>query len=189
MMISYKRDVLERQSLSEVKMGRGSPICKRVRKKLCNTLKTTILNVRLQRLCKSHNLQIITSSKDSEKLEKSLCVRGEGWSPLLDARGLRTSNEIFSLLCKVLWVLRKALYKCNKLYVNMVQKCHRVLWPKAHLKWTVSKWSSVLWSDESKFDMHVGNRRHRVLRAKEEWGLPCYQHSVQNPASLMVWGA
>ncbi len=26
-MISYKRDVLERQSLSEVKMGRGFPIC------------------------------------------------------------------------------------------------------------------------------------------------------------------
>ncbi len=33
-MISYKRDVLERQSLSEVKMGRGSPICVRVRKKI-----------------------------------------------------------------------------------------------------------------------------------------------------------
>ena len=33
-MISYKRDVLERQSLSEVKMGRGSPICERVRKKI-----------------------------------------------------------------------------------------------------------------------------------------------------------
>ncbi len=31
-MISYKRDVLER--LSEVKMGKGSPICERVRKKI-----------------------------------------------------------------------------------------------------------------------------------------------------------
>ncbi len=33
-MISYKRDVLERQSLSEVKMGRGSPICERMRKNI-----------------------------------------------------------------------------------------------------------------------------------------------------------
>ncbi len=33
-MISYKRDVLETQSLSEVKMGRGSPIYERVRKKM-----------------------------------------------------------------------------------------------------------------------------------------------------------
>ncbi len=57
------------------------------------------------------------------------------------------------------------------------------------LKWTVSKWKSVLWSDESKFDILVGNHRRRVLRAKEEGDLPvCYQHSVQKPASLMVWG-
>ncbi len=28
----------------------------------------------------------------------------------------------------------------RKPYVNMVQKCCHVLWPKAHLKWTVSKW-------------------------------------------------
>ncbi len=33
-MMSYKRDVLERQSLSEVKMGRGSQICERVCKKI-----------------------------------------------------------------------------------------------------------------------------------------------------------
>ncbi len=36
----------------------------------------------------------------------------------------------------------------------------------------------------------VGNHGRRVLRAKEERDLPaCYQHSVQKPASLMVWGA
>ncbi len=57
-----------------------------------------------------------------------------------------------------------------------------------HLKWTVSKWKSVLWSVESKFDIVVGNHGHRVLRAKEEGDLPaCYQRSVQKPASLMVW--
>ncbi len=54
---------------------------------------------------------------------------------------------------------------------------------------SVSKWKSVLWSDESKFDIFVGNHRRRVLRAKEEGDLPaCYQRSVQKPASLMVWG-
>ncbi len=71
----------------------------------------------------------------------------------------------------------------------MVQKRRRVLWAKAHLKWTVSKWKSVLWSDESKFYILVGNYGRRVLRAKEEGDLPaCYQRSVQKPASLMVWG-
>ncbi len=33
------------------------------------------LNVKLQRLCKSHHLQCIISSKDSAKLGKSLCIR------------------------------------------------------------------------------------------------------------------
>ncbi len=71
----------------------------------------------------------------------------------------------------------------------MVQKRRCVLWAKAHLKWTVSKWKSVLWSDESKFDILLGNHGRRVLRAKEEGDLPvCYRRSVQKPASLMVWG-
>ncbi len=80
---------------------------------------------------------------------------------------------------------------CKKeaiLYVNMFQKRRCVLWAKAHLKWTVSKWKSVLWSDESKFPILIGNHRRCVLRAKEEGDLPaCYQCSVQQPASLMVW--
>ncbi len=71
----------------------------------------------------------------------------------------------------------------------MVQKRRRILWAKAHLKWTASKWKNVLWSDESKFYILVGNHRRRVLRAAEEGDLPvCYQRSVQKPASLMVWG-
>ncbi len=93
--------------------------------------------------------------------------------------------------------IRRAICRCQlklyhakrKPYVNMVQKRRRVLWAEAHLKWTVSKWKSVLWSDESKFDILVGNHGRRVLRAKEEGELPaCYQHSVQKTAILMVWG-
>ncbi len=38
-MINLKRDVLERQSLSEVKMGRGSPIIERVHKKIVEYFK------------------------------------------------------------------------------------------------------------------------------------------------------
>ncbi len=86
-MISYKRDVLERQSLSEVKMGRGSPICERVSKKIVEYFKNNVY-VKLQRLCKSHHLQCITSSKDSEKLEKISVREGQGRRPLLDVSGL-----------------------------------------------------------------------------------------------------
>ncbi len=183
-------------------------------KRLWNTLKTTFLNIKLQRLCKSHHLQCITSSKDSEKLEKSLCVRDKARRPLLDARGLRAlrrhciTHRHDSVIDITKWAqeyfqkplsvntIRRAICRCQlklyhakRPYVNMVQKRRRVLWAKAHLKWTVSKWKSVLWSDESKFDILVGNHGRRVLRAKEEGDLPaCYQRSVQRPASLMVRG-
>ncbi len=84
-MISCKRDVLERQSLSEVKIGRGSPICERLRKKrLWNNLKTMLLNVKLQRLCESHHVIKIFR----ETGEISVC-KGQGRRPLLDACGLR----------------------------------------------------------------------------------------------------
>ncbi len=88
-------------------------------------------------------------------------------------------------ICRAICRCQLKLYHAKrKPYVNMVQNCRRV-----HLKLTYSKWKSVLWSDESKFDILVGNHGRRVLQAKEEGDLPaCYLHSVQKPASLMVWG-
>ncbi len=77
----------------------------------------------------------------------------------------------------------------RKPFVKMVQKGRHVLWAKAHLKRSVSTWKSVLWSNESKFDILVGNHVCRVLWVKEEGDFPaCYPHSFQKPAPLMVWG-
>ncbi len=80
-------------------------------------------------------------------------------------------------------------YNIFVLFPPLVHKHYHVQWAKAHLKWTVSKWKSVLWSDESKFDILVGNHGRCVLRAKEEEDLAaCHQRLVQKPASLMVCG-
>ncbi len=141
--------------------------------------------------------------------------KGQGRRYFLDARGLwalrqhcithrhnsviditKWAQEYFQKPLSVN-TIRRAICRCqlklyhakSKPYVNMVKKCHRVLWAKAHLKWTVSKWKSVLCSDESKIDILVGNHGCRVLRAKEEGDIPaCHQRSVQKPASLMLWG-
>ncbi len=116
--------------------------------------------------------------------EISVC-KGQGRRPLLDARGLRAlrwhciTHRHDSVIDITKWAqeyflkplsvntIHRAICRCQlkvyhvkrKPYVNMVQKCRRVLWAKAHLKRTVSKWKSVLWSDESKFDILVGNHR------------------------------
>ncbi len=141
--------------------------------------------------------------------------KGQGQRRLLDARGLQARRQhcithrhdsviditkrAQKYFQKPLSVntIHRAICSCQlnlyhakrKPYVNMVQKRRHVLWAKTHLKWTVSKWKSVQWSDESKFDILVGNHRCCVLRAKEEGDLPaCHLCSAQKPASLTVWG-
>ncbi len=196
-------------------MGRGSPVCERVRKKIVEYF---INNVPQRQIAKA--LQISSSTvhniiKRFRETGEIFVCKGQGRRPLLDARGLRAlrrhciTHRHDSVIDITKWAqeyfqkpllvntIRRAICRCQpklyhakrKAYVNMVQKCRRVLWAKAYLKWTVSKWKSVLWSDESRFDILVGNHGRRVLRAKEEGDLPaCYQRSVQKPASLMVWG-
>ncbi len=150
-MIIYKRGVLERQSLSEVKMGRGSPIRERVRKKFVETLQTTFLNVKLQRLCRSHHLQCMTSSKIF-RVTWVISVRKGQCRPLLVTCGLRAlrwhcithrhdsviditkrAQEYFQKPLSVN-TIRRDIWRCQlklyhtkrKPYVYMVQKRHRV---------------------------------------------------------------
>ncbi len=140
-------------------------------KRLWNTLKTMFLNVKLQRVCKSHHLQCITSSKDSEKLEKSLCV---------SLRALRRhciTHRHDSVIDITKWAQE---YFQKPLLLNTIClaicRCQLKFYhSKVHLKWTVSKCKGVLWSDESIFDILVGNHGRRVLRAKEEGDL---QHVI-----------
>ncbi len=194
-------------------MDRGSPICERVRKKIVEYFKNNVPQCQIAKA-----LQISSSSghniiKRFRETGEISVHKGQGWRPLLDAHGLQPSDDTASLIDSVIDITKWAqeyfqkplsvntiwiaICRCQlklyhakrKPYVNMVQKCHRVLWAKAHLKWIVSKWKNVLWSDESKLDILVGNHGRRVLRAKEEGDLPaCYQRSVQKPAYLMVWG-
>ncbi len=141
--------------------------------------------------------------------------KGQGRKTLLDARDLRAlrrhcityrnatvmeittwAQEYFQKTLSVN-TIHRAIRRCRlklyrskkKPYLNMIQKRRRFLWAKAHLKWTVAKWKTVLWSDESKFEVLFGKLGRHVIRTKEDKDNPsCYQHSVQKPASLMVWG-
>ena len=45
----------------------------------------------------------------------------------------------------------------RKPYIINTQKCRRLLWARAQLRWTDAKWKSVLWSDESTFQNVFGN--------------------------------
>ncbi len=196
-------------------MGRGSPICERVCKKIVEYFKNSVPQRQIAKALQISSSTVHNIIKRFRETGEISVRKGQGRRPLLDAHGLRAlrrhciTHRHDSVIDITKWAqeyfqkplsvntIRHAICRCQlklyhpkrKPYVNMVQNRHRVLWAKAHLKRTVSKWKSVLWSDESKFYIFVGNHGRRVLWAKEEGDLPaCYQRSVQKPASLMVWG-
>ncbi len=118
-------------------------------KKNVEYFKNNVLQRQITKTCKSHHLQCITSSKDSEKLEKS--CKGQCRRPLLVARGLRAlrrhciTHRHDSVIDITKWAqeyfqkplsvntIRFPICRCQlklyhakrKPYVNMVQKRRR----------------------------------------------------------------
>ena len=58
------------------------------------------------------------------------------------------------------------------------------------MKWTKRKWSKVLFTDESKFDLFGSNRRTFVRRlANERYKKECLTPTVKHGGgNIMVWG-
>ncbi len=214
-MIGYKKSLSEWQCLSEVKMGRGSPIPPMLRGKIVEQYQKGVSQRKIE---KSLKLSSSTVHNIIQRFRESGTIsvrKGQGQKTILDARDIRAlrrhcityrnatvmeittwAQEYFQKTLSVN-TIHRAIRRCRlnlyrskkKPYLNMIQKRRRFLWAKAHLKWTVAKWKTVLWSDKSKFEVLFGKLGCHVIRTKEDEDNPsCYQCSVQKPASLMVWG-
>lgn len=131
--------ILERQSSSEVKMGRDSTICKKLHLQTVEHFNCFIVFLLIIKFSGCYSLQYITSGK------MSVC-KGQGWKPILDAH-LKTVVEI------IVWTLprfqkslsvntlHRGVYQCSlkfchvkKSCVSMIQKHFCLLWAKTHLK-------------------------------------------------------
>ncbi|KAK3525884.1 hypothetical protein QTP70_010940 [Hemibagrus guttatus] len=191
-------------------MGRGSPIPPMLRRKIVEQYQK---GVSQRKIAKSLKLSSSTVHNIIQRFRESATVsvrKGQGRKTILDARDLRalrwhcipyrnaTVMEITTWAQKYFQktlsvnTIHCAIRRCwlklyrskKKPYLNMIQKRRRFLWAKAHLKWTVAKWKTVLWSDKSKFEVLFGKLGRHVIRTKEDKDNPC-QRSVQKPASLM----
>lgn len=69
-------------------------------------------------------------------------------------------------------------------------KRKRLQFAKDHDHWTIDQWKSVLWSDESKFQLFGSNRRQYIRRQTGERQKPnCVASKVKHGGgSVMVWG-
>lgn len=77
----------------------------------------------------------------------------------------------------------------EKPLISAVQRKKRLAWAKNRQNWVQRQWDSVIWSDESRFQLSVGEEGQRVIREKSEaFHRDCLKRTVKFPASLMVWG-
>ncbi len=150
-------------------MGRGSPICDRVRKKIVEYFKNNVLQRQIAKALQISSSTVHNIIKRFRETGEKSVRKGQGRRPLLDARGLRAlrrhcithrhdsvidiikwAQEYFqkplsvNTICRAICRCQLKLYHAKrKPYVNMVQKRRHVLWAKSHLKWTVEKCSMV----------------------------------------------
>ncbi|KAL7830624.1 hypothetical protein SRHO_G00317510 [Serrasalmus rhombeus] len=69
-------------------------------------------------------------------------------------------------------------------------KQKRLVWAEEHKEWTLDQWKSVLWSDESKFEIFGSNHRVFVRRRKgERMDSTCLVPTVKHGGGggVMVW--
>ena len=58
-------------------------------------------------------------------------------------------------------------------------------WARVQLRWTETKWKSVLWFNKSTFQIVLGNHERLVLREEKDHP-DCYQCKAQKLESVMV---
>ncbi len=97
-MTSYKRDVLERQSLSEVKMGRGSPICERVHKNIVEYFKNNVPQRQIAKALQISSSTVHNIIKRFRETGEISVRKGQGRRPLLDAVVFGPSDDTASLI-------------------------------------------------------------------------------------------
>ncbi len=94
-------DVSERQGLSEVKMGRGSPICESVLIKIVEYFKNNVPQFQIAKAFKISSSTMHNIKRFRETGEISV-GKGYGRRPLLDAVVLGPSDDTASLICIIL---------------------------------------------------------------------------------------
>lgn len=63
-----------------------------------------------------------------------------------------------------------------------------LLWTLTHLKWSETKWKTVLWLDQSKLEITFENHGHHVLWTKKEWSSPAFFFSCREQfKGLHLW--
>ena len=78
----------------------------------------------------------------------------------------------------------------KKPFISPKNRKHRLKWAREHASWTVEDWRSVIWSDETKFNMFGSDGVIRVWRERGKAMDPKYLRGTvkHGGGSVMFWG-
>ncbi|CAK9818710.1 Transposable element Tcb1 transposase [Anthophora quadrimaculata] len=90
-------------------------------------------------------------------------------------------------------LLKSGLRGCVAIKKSLFRKGNkqkRLQYAREHSNWKIEDWKTVLWTDESKFELFGGKRRQFVRRRKgEAYQEACLKPTVKHGGgSVMVWG-
>ena len=118
-------------------------------------------------------------------------------NPKLSARQLKAKlpslrrvsvRMIQHVLCHQLGLPSR--HAAKKPFLSDQMKAKRLAFAQEHANWSVRRWSSVMFSDESHFELFTGSRFTRVRRARgsNRFDPKFTSKTVKHPPKVMVWG-
>lgn len=104
-----------------------------------------------------------------------------------DATGVRVSSRtVRNRLCEVGLNARRPR---KKPLLTKKMRLQRLEWAREHEGWTKNMWNKVIFSDESKFNLHGSDGKTYVRRRiGEEFQPSCLINTVKHPQGQMIWG-
>lgn len=131
-------------------------------------------------LTKRDDRKLLITSKKFPKMTANQLKRECGFNDIsVDTikRSLRSSGQMGRVACK-------------KPSLTSSQKSKRLKWCKNKIEWTSTEWSKIVFSDESKMELH-GKTREYVRRqpGSNRYDEKYISRTTKFSPSLMVWGA
>jgi transposase len=89
-------------------------------------------------------------------------------------------------------LIRVGNFKCRraakKPWLREPNRVKRLEWAQNHINWTLDQWRSVLWSDESKFEIRYHASRKVWRKDGQRYNPKNTIKTVKHDKSVMVWG-
>ena len=104
---------------------------------------------------------------------------------------LQSSSNRHNINCskETVWIRPLRSNCCKETLLKDTNNKKRLASAKKHEQWILERGKSVLWSDESKFEIFGSNRRVFVrCRVGERMLFACVVPTVKHGGAVMVWG-